>query len=266
MSVATEKRRARRITVALRGEAAEAQLLGWAARFARETASELAGIFLEDIDLLHLAELPLAIEICRTTSVRRPVQAGELSRQLASQASAAEQVLARAAEEAGVAWSFSVARGAVTALLVKAVAEADVTLVPAMRRVLWAYEDAAAQARRWREGRAPVVVVFDRSAAARRALEVGRRLAETEKRPLSVILTAASSQGGERLRARAEETLGGQPARFHTLIRPDAAGLLDTVREQHTGMLVMPASESALMTDTVHALQGRLDCAALLVR
>jgi hypothetical protein len=266
MSAASEKRRVRRITVALRGEAAEAQLLGWAARFARETASELAGVFLEDIDLLHLAELPLAIEICRSTSARRPVEATELARQLASQASAAEQVLARVAEEAGVAWSFSVARGAVTTLLVKAVAEADVTLVPAARRVLWAYEDAAAQARRWREERAPVTVVFDRSAAAKRALEVGRRLAEAEKRPLSVILTAASSEAGERLRQRADQVLQGRPARFHTLIRPEAAQLLETVRDQRTGMLVVPASETALMTDTVHALQGRLDCAALVVR
>jgi len=48
----------RRITVALRGYAAEARLLHSAARLARDTTAELTGLFLEDIDLLRLAELP----------------------------------------------------------------------------------------------------------------------------------------------------------------------------------------------------------------
>ena len=120
MSVPPEKTRMRRITVALRGHAAEARLLRSAARLARDTAAELTGVFLEDIDLLRLAELPLA--------------------------------------------------------------------------------------------------------------------------------------------------LGRQAARFRMLIHPETAQLLDAVREQRPSMLVVPAVETSLLTDTVHALQGRLDCPALLVR
>jgi len=267
VSVQPERYRIRRITVALRGQAAEARLLGSAARLARETAAELTGVFLEDIDLMRLAELPLAIEICRTTNVRRPVEAVELARQLASQAATAEQVLARAAEEAGVAWSFRVARGVVTALLTEAVAEADITLVPATRRVLWAYgEGTAADAGPRGEGRAPIAVLFDRSAAAMRALDVGLRLVTTEQRPLTVILSSPTREGGDRLREQAERALGTQAARFHMLVRAETAQLLETVREQRTGMLVVPALETSLLADTVHALQRHLDCAALLVR
>ncbi len=262
-----EKARIRRITVILRGHAAEARLLGSAVRLARDTAAELTGVFLEDIDLLRLAELPLAIEICRSTSTRRPVEAAELARQLASQAAAAEQALGRVAEDAGVAWSFRVARGAVTAMLMAAAAEADITLVAAARRALWAYgEAAAADAGPRGGGRAPIAVVFDRSAAATRALDVGLRLAATEGRPLTIILTSSTWESGERVREQAELALGKQPARFHMLIHSEPARLLVAVREQRPSMLVLPAGETSLVTDTVHALQGRLDCPVLLVR
>jgi hypothetical protein len=267
VSVPPDKQRIRRVTVALRGEAAEARLLGSAARLARDIAAELTGVFLEDIDLLRLAELPLAIEICRTTSRRRPVEPAELVRQLASQAASAEQVLARVAEDAGVAWSFRVARGVLTALLAEAAAEADVTLVPATRRALWAYGEAAAADRRGRgAGRAPVAVVFDASAAASRALDVAVRLAAAEQRPLTVILSSPTAEAGERLREQARQALGTQAARFRLLVGPETARLLETVREQQPALLVVPALETSRVTDTVHALQRRLDCAALLVR
>jgi len=267
VSVPPEKTRMRRITVALRGHAAEARLLRSAAGLARDSAAELTGVFLEDIDLLRLAELPLAIEICRSTSSRRPIEAAELARQLASQAAAAERALGRVAEDAGVAWSFRVARGAVTALLMAAAAEADITLVAAARRTLWAYGEAAgADAGRRGEARAPIAVVFDRSAAAKRALDVGLRLAATEGRPLTVILTPPTWEAGEGLREQAELALGRQAARFRMLIHPEIVQLLDAVHEQWPCMLVVPAVETSLLTDTVHALQGHLDCPALLVR
>lgn len=267
MSVPPEKARIRRITVILRGHAAEARLLSAAVRLARDAAAELTGVFLEDIDLLRLAELPLAIEICRSTSTRRPVEAAELARQLASQAAAAERALGQAAADAGVVWSFRVTRGAVPAMLMAAAAEADITLVDAARRPLWAYgEAAAADAGGRHEGKAPIAVVFDRSAAAMRALDVGRRLAETEERPLTVILIPPTRQAGEGLREQAEQALGRQAARFCLLVHPETARLLDAVREQGPSMLVVPALEISLVTDTVHALQGRLRCPALLVR
>jgi hypothetical protein len=266
VSARSEETRTGRVTVALRGYAAEAHLLRSAARLARNTAAELTGVFLEDIDLLRLAELPLAIEICRSTSTRRPVEAAELARQLASQAAAAERALGQAAADAGVVWSFRVARGAVTAMLIAAAAEADITLVAAARRTLWAYGEAAADAGRRHEGKAPIAVVFDRSSAAKRALDVGRCLAETEERPLTVILTPPTRQAGEALREQAEQALGSQAARFCLLIHPETARLLDAVREQGSSMLVVPALETSLVTDTVHALQGRLHCPVLLVR
>lgn len=270
MSTASAPYRIRRVTVALRGHAADADLLGSAARLARDTAAELSGVFLEDIDLLRLAELPLAIEICRSTCVRRRVEASEIGRQLASMAATAEEALARVARDAGVTWSFRVARGAVTALLTEAAAEADITLVPASRRAFWAYGERVvigAPGRRLAAAApAPLAVVFDGSDAAMRALDVGKRLVAAEQRPLTVIVLSSSEETGEELRARVAEALGAQPARVHMLVPGDTARLLQVVREQRVGMLVVPALETARLPKTLEALQDRLDCPTLLVR
>lgn len=266
MSTRRSNRRVRRVTVALRGYAAEARLLSSAARLARETASELAGVFLEDIELLHLAELPLAFEICRTTSARRPVQASELTRQLAAQAAACERALARVAGEAGVTWSFRVARGAVAALLESAAEEADITLFAAARQVVGVRGGTAMAP--WPRGaeRAPVGVVFEGSGASVRALEVAAHVAGTEKWPLTVILVSPAEEAGEALRARAHRALGKQPARFETLASPAPSRLLDMARAQGHAMLVLPAVPSVLAKDTVRALEEGLDCPILLVR
>lgn len=264
MSAFSIRRRRPRITVALKDSVVEADVLGSVARLAREISAELSGLFLQDIDLLRVAELPLAIEISRVTSAPRRVEVDELGRQLASQAAAAERIVARAAQEAGVTWSFSIARGALTTLLAKAAGESDYTLVPAVRRAPWGYLEISGMPARRRPSL--VAVVVDRSAAARRALDIARRLAAAEQRPLSVILTSASERAGERLRAETEAALAPQPARFSLLVGVSTSRVAQVVREQGTGLLVVPARGIAVVTDPALALRGDLGCAALLVR
>ncbi len=263
MSVPAQTVRARRVTVALRGYGVDARLLDAAARLARDTTAELTGVFFEDIDLLRLAELPVAIEICRTTSVRRRVVAGEITRELTAQAAAAEQALGRVAAQAGVTWSFRVVRGAVRALLEAAAAEADITIVAAAHGALWGYRESAAQADRRAQDEAPVAVVFDASEPAKRALGIAVRLAVAEQRPLTVILSPGEGETGESLREQAQRALAGQSVRYHVLDAPQNSHLMAFLCAHVPSMLVVPVSPFA---DAVHDLQQRLDVPALLVR
>lgn len=257
----------RRITVALRGGSADLGLLGSAARLAQDIYAELSGVFLEDIELLRLAELPLAMEICTSTGARRPVDVGELSRRLASQAAAAEKALARAAEGAGIVWSFRVSRGVVAALLKQATAEADITLVAAAGSAPWRLGGPAFALAGSRRGeRAPVTVVFDPSEPARRTLEVGLRLASVEQRPLTVILVSDAAPAGDRLREEAEAILRGRPARFRMLSPLRADDLARAVREQAAAMLALPAVGAPPLDEFLRAHLEALGCAALLVR
>ena len=265
MNVPTQRVHSRRITVALRGHGSDARLLDAAARLARETAAELTGVFLEDIDLLRLAELPLAIEICRTTNVRRRVEASEVVRELTAQAAAAEQALARVAAEAGVSWSFRVMRGALGALLESAADEADITIVAAAR-ASWGYRQRAGDDDRREQDTAPVAVVFDASEPAKRALDIAARLAVAEKRPLTVILRSREADADENLREQAQLALGGLAVRFQVLGPPEDVSLTEFVRAQDPSMLVLPVPQSPSRAEVVHDLERRLQVPTLLVR
>ena len=83
--------RPRRVTIALGPSTHDGQSLRALARLAREGAAELTGLFVEDDDLLRIASLPFAVEVCRATSVRRRVELAEVERQLRTQAAAAER-------------------------------------------------------------------------------------------------------------------------------------------------------------------------------
>jgi hypothetical protein len=265
--------RIRRIAVALGSEAPDARALDRIARLAAGMEAEIAGLFVEDIDLLHLAALPFAAEFCRFTRRHRPLQGAELERQLRIQAAAAQQALAAAAERAGVKWSFRVSRGSVAALLLQAATEVDLLALGAARRILlresdfgFAVEAAAHRALQAEAPDRPVVVVCDDTASGKRALEVARHLADADTRGLTVLLIAVDEEGAERLSREAAQLMGERRAQYRRLAEPAVGTLLSTVRSQNAAMLVLPASQPMLETSAFKLLREGLSCPALLVR
>ncbi len=273
MSHADNTVRIRRIAVALGSAPLDARALERIARLAAGMQAEIAGLFVEDIDLLHLAALPFAAEFCRFTQRHRPLQSAEIERQFRIQAAAAQQALAAAADRAGVKWSFSVARGVVGALLMKAAAEVDLLALGASRRMLLRESDlgfaVAAAAHRAMQAEAPerpVVGVCDDTAPGRRGLEVARRLAAADARALTVLLIAADQEGASRLRRQAAQVIGERPTHYRQVVDPTVGTLLSTVRSQNAAMLVLPASQPLLETSAFRVLREGLSCPALLVR
>ena len=263
----------RRIAIALGSEAPEARALDRIARLAAGMQAEMAGLFVEDIDLLHLAALPFAAEFCRFTQRHRPLQSAEMERQLRIQAAAARRALAAAAERAGVKWSFRVTRGSVVALLLRAAAEVDLLALGASRRFLlrerdlgFAVEAAAHRALRAEAADRPVVVVCDATAAGKRALEVARDLADADGRALTVLLVAPDRQAVEQLHRDAALRIGERKAQYRQVVEPAVGTLLTAVRSQNAAMLVLPTSQPVLETSAFRLLREALTCPALLVR
>ncbi|MCP5149523.1 MAG: universal stress protein [Ectothiorhodospiraceae bacterium] len=254
--------RPRRVTIALGPSTHDGQSLRALARLAREGAAELTGLFVEDDDLLRIASLPFAVEVCRATSVRRRVELAEVERQLRTQAAAAERALALAAEEAGVAWSFRVARGAMEAMLAAAAEDADLFLLAAMRGASWPGPLPAMPSR----ARHQLVVVTDRTPAGRRALEAALRLARAEGRPLVVLLDVAGAAAGARLREQVAHTVQGHPARYRVLERPSLEAIVSAAREENPAVVVLPSGKPTRSVKAVRGIKPELDCPVLLVR
>lgn len=273
MSDAVETARIRRIAIALGSESLDAGALERIARLAAGMRAEMAGLFVEDISLLHLAALPFAAEFCRFTQRHRPLQGAELERQLRIQAAAAQRALAAAAQQAGVKWSFRVTRGPVATLLLEAAAEMDLLALGGSRRLVPGTGDlglvAAAAAQRALRAEAadrPVVAICDETTSGHRSLEVARDLADADTRALTVVLIAPDEVAGARLRRQVAQRVGARPVRYRQAADWTVDALLDLVRSEKAATLVLPASPPVLQPAVFNRLREGLRCPALLVR
>lgn len=122
---------ARRILVGMDASASSLDALAAAAALAARLGSELAGLFVEDEDLLRLAGLPFG-DLVRAPGGQserlEPAAAEAALRALARQA---REALERAAASHRVACSFRVARGSVSRELLAAAETADLVVLGA---------------------------------------------------------------------------------------------------------------------------------------
>lgn len=259
-----------RILLALDSPEAHAGALACVCRLAAAMEAEIAGLFVEDINLLRLAEMPFSRQFSHTSRAHQPLSASDVERQLRARARAARQALETAAARAGVRCSFEVTRGIVASRLVEAADRADLVVFGEMGCSLVARGDLErltprAPSRR-AQARNPVVVTYGRSAAAARALDVAQRIARAEGRELTVLLVAGTRDGADKLRARAEARLAGHAARFDRLIRPQIDDVVKAVRGMRAGVAVLEGGKSVLERRAIQALIDRLDCPVLIVR
>lgn len=119
--------RARRILVAADGSSESRVVLGAAARLAASLQAELAGLFVEDVELLRLAGLPFAREASVSSGVFRRLEASDVERQFRVAAEQAREAFREAVAPWGLRSTFRVARGRVIPEILAAALGADLT-------------------------------------------------------------------------------------------------------------------------------------------
>jgi len=254
-----------RITVMFGNTDADRTALDMLGLLAAETPAEILGLFVEDSELLSLADLPVAREYCCLTQVERQLNSADLQRQLRIQARSAEQALADIAERIGFSWSFQTVRGSLAGLLESAAEDMDLMLLGAARRSL-PVPGHFASTTLTRPSRQPVSVIFDGSAAAQRALAVALRIVRAGWQSLSVFLVAANADDFSSLRAQSTELAGPVALRFHELLDPEFGDILEKVRSERTGTLVLCMDKRLISPESVELLRNRLSCPAVLVK
>ena len=96
----------RRILVALDASPHSLPLLQVAAELASRMEAELLGLFVEDIELLRLADSPYACEILYPSATQTPLSRATMELKLRTLSEIARKALAAAASRAQVQWSF----------------------------------------------------------------------------------------------------------------------------------------------------------------
>jgi nucleotide-binding universal stress UspA family protein len=271
-----------RILVALDASPHSQAALEAASELADALKAELVGIFVEDIDLLHLAGLPFAREVGYPSGVDRPLDSLSMERELRVQAEQVRQTLAGVAARRQIRWSFRVVRGQVAAELLTAAQEADLL---ALGRASWASTRrvrlgatarvVVAQAPRLvlllQHGHAicqPVQLVYDASSGAQRALATAARLVALTGGQLTVMLLTDTPESAQRLQEDLDERLQAQQVKgsYRQLIKPAAEDLAQALHVAGGGTLIISADHPLLEGEGLTTLLDAVDCSVVLVR
>lgn len=266
-----------RILVAVDASPPSLAALEAAAELAASLQAELLGLYIEDINLLRAADSPFAREVGTFSGVIRELDSQRLQRQLRSQANRVRRRLSQLAERAHVRWSFRVTRGAIDAELLSAASDVDLVILgragwSGKRRLGSTAQAMASQAPRPalihapRTARKPaVLVVYDGSEVAQRALTTAASLIQAQEGFLSVAIIAANHEEARGLQIEAALWLRSRDlqARYRWLFKIDEASVQALMTAEGQCTLVLPGS--MLGAESLVKLLHGLKCPVMVV-
>jgi len=219
---------------------------------AASLGTDLEVVFVEDANLLRLADLPVSREVDRLSGMTRNLDSRCIARALRCEEQRLRQEMARLGDSSSVRSSLRVVRGHYFSEALAASVGVNVTFVHGARRSLPGLagirpisgaSSGAARGRAQRTGMGvPLWTLFDGSAGAVRALEVALLLARTLSGNLVVLISAHDADAMESRKRKARsiaerndlqfrevgENWFAQPAR---VVSGAAGGLLVLARE-----------------------------------
>jgi len=277
----------RRILVALDPTVSGTGLLDTAVEFAHRVEAELEGLFVEDVELMRLAEHPFAHEVSLTGGLPKPLDLAAIERDWRALATGVRLSLEARAREMNVRCSFRVVRGRLEAEVRAAAAEADLVIMD------WAGAALTRHVRLKTSAELPVagpsgsvlllhgrpapiesiVVVCDDGPATKRVLGAAARLrsrlrSEGTAPRLTVVCRGESRAAAADSENAARETLRdeGIDAVFRPLAGAGPEELADALRTPANALLMLPASLPLLSTDEGERLIADSEGPVLLVR
>jgi nucleotide-binding universal stress UspA family protein len=251
-----------------------------AAEMAVRLKAELIGIFVEDINLLHMAGLPFAEEIRLYSATTEKLDTAQLERMLRLQAQQARELLRHTAETRTLRHTFRVLRGMVSEQLMLAAPEADMLVLgrsgrsPSCRKGLGSTARAALEGTMnvmlMRPGvtasEGPLLVLYDGSEASKRAFRTALQIAGPSS-TLNLLVTDPAPEAVERCKQDTDAMLNGRTieAEYYHLPFTDSRQLVSFIRMIDSGLVVI--GEGMNLPDaTIRELIDNIDYPVLVVR
>jgi nucleotide-binding universal stress UspA family protein len=271
-----------RVLVALDASAHSMAALEMAAGLAAVAKAELVGLFVEDTQLLHLAESPHAREMLYPSAQQQPLNLATMEQRLRAQAEQARCAMAELADPAQVRWSFQVVRGEVNAAVLAAASETDVL---ALGRTGWSLarparlgSTALAAAhnlprvlllvQRCLPFERQVLAVVNGTESLQPTLMVAARLAQVCGNKLIVLTsstrTSIAEEGSDEGSALLKEKLEHLQVRFRRIPGTDSLSIAHAVQTEGGGILAIGASVCSM--ETVKQLFHHLETPIFMIR
>ena len=251
------RRRRRRLVITLDSAELDTTELDRITRLARQLDAEIEAVFIEDADVLQLAELPIAQEFRPGSMSLGRVDAARIEQELQAAARRAHRLLAHVTGEHDVPWQFRVWRGSLERELLTTL-EADILALSRLGALF---------ARTQRHGRCGVAVTIDGSDATDRALETAGALASEPHVPLTVLLHGVADDEARALRKRAAERLADlqPPPQYIKLPEASLPALARALRDSTSAVLVMDRQSPLLQYGSLRETLERVGCSLFLV-
>lgn len=269
----------RRIMVALDTSPPSMVALDAASNLARYFHSELVGLFIEDTNLLMIAQYPFAREIRFPGATIQKLDTHSMEIQLKQTADRARAVVRRSAEKSSLTWTFHVRRGAVPVELMAAAKEVDLLVLgrSSQRLVRTSRVGSTAETAVIQTGRPvlllcsnldlskPVMLYYDGSDAAKLALTLAVPLAQISG-VLHVLILAEDDQTEQACR---QDILARQRGSdviviFNPLDNTDA--VTDVIAKSEFSLIVIGDTESAPSKSLIQRLLREFDYPFLVTR
>lgn len=266
----------RRILVAIDASPQSLAALEAAAELAADLDAELVGVYVEDINLIRLAALPVVLETGEASARTRRLESSRMDRQLRSQAARAAQAMALAASRAQVRWTFTVARGSIEAELLQAASEADLFILgragwsgkrrlgSTARKLVAAGNNRTMIIERGERLLPTLMTVYDGSDQSKRALDTAISLGEY----MAVGIVAEDEDQAKALQSEVAAILDllGLKARYRWLVRADTRELANMVRTQEECIVILPGESPLLEGKSLPEALDEFECPVLLVQ
>lgn len=260
----------RNIMVALDASASGRQALQTAARLAALMGAELEGVFVEDINLLRLAELPFLREVRPWSLAEESISSQRMQRELQTLARLARQMLEQTAMEMGIEYSFRVWRGHAAATTLAETFSADIISLGRVSSLAstghWTVT--RTRARRYHQSVAVINVLFSETEQAKRALTAACSLAQDLQANLSILLPDSDQTDTAKLKKRAQKILDklGQTAQFVPLHGAGVQALVQIARSCDSCVFMAEREHPLLQQSGLDQCLDALGCPVLLVR
>jgi nucleotide-binding universal stress UspA family protein len=271
-----------RILVALDASAVNRSILQAAATLAVNLDAKLNALFIEDINLFRLAELPFSREIVYGSDTGREMNVANMERSVHMQTSRLRQLVETIAQQSQVNISFDVKRGDIATAICNASKQTDLlifgkntqlikqslkvgtiakTLLSSTHCNLMVLQHGAIIER-------PVVVAFDGSEVSQYAASLASRLAQQDHNALIVLFPAVDDYHYQQLYKQLMEKLKDAALQINAVRLTDntVAQIFQVIKQHHGRILLLETGRTFLTNDQTQELVIQADIPIILLR
>lgn len=271
----------RRILVALDASPNSQAALDAAANVAALLNAELVGMFVEDINLLRVAQLPFVREVSFPLAEMREIDEEKMERHWHRLAREAKRQLIELANQWNVSWSFDIGRGSVSDQILAAAQDMDLLAIGRLGRSVLRQMRLGSTARSvLQRGKQsillmhsmadldqPVLLIFDGSAPAYRALGVAAALAK-KSASLRVLIWTADRDLAQQYKNEIVGRLGEQELEisYRRFYPADMNRLIKFLQESNLGLLIVGVADTQLAEPEMQSLLELIERPILIIR